>query len=129
MPEPSTTTGGVVSDAPTHSLCEQELELRDLAVEVIEKLSTETDRKVRPYRHYSGKYMFGRECVALIHDGELSPVNVGVKLARLVMELERDPGTTEDLIDRFSHSQSDRLGLSQLIYFPHINDPGMEVNS
>lgn len=83
-------------------------------------------------RSYSGRGMYGQECLGITCD---NPVETLVSIMELVYELSvYNDGDNEpqflDYTSLFMSGRTDSMGLSSIIYFPNIKWPeGLELTN
>lgn len=69
-------------------------------------------------RSYSGRFMYGSQCIAFALDG-IEPVQF---IAEFICALaQEDVQFTQDLVDQ--SIQWDNLGLGAVVYFPRVHFP------
>lgn len=69
-------------------------------------------------RSYSGRSMYGKECVGVTTDD--SAVDVLINCLGVAVEPER----IDDICDLFRHYNEDSMGRSSIIYFPRVEWEG-----
>lgn len=78
-------------------------------------------------RSYSGRGMYGRQCVGVVIDG-MSLFTFGIEVAREWLNRSDDPCEIEDLADL--EAREDSMGLGTIIYFPKLKWPeGMDSDA
>lgn len=73
-----------------------------------------------PTRSYSGRSMYGKECLAFTLDSGQSPMAaVADIMAYAAEDIEGD--TVEHCRAAFEKARSDSMGHGMVIYFPHLD--------
>ena len=70
---------------------------------------------------YSGRFMYGAECVAIRTD------HLYRDIAAIAVTLSAREVDGNEIIDLFGGLRSDQLGLSTIAYFPHVAWPVEQV--
>lgn len=70
------------------------------------------------YGHYSGRGMYGSQCVGISHNG--SEFGLAMKLARHLVDHCEDEDDAIDAMELLEHASHDQLGLGTITYFPHL---------
>lgn len=74
------------------------------------------------FRSYSGRGMYGKECLAVTtdqFDGD-NPVATVVEIVQLMLDDVTCNSDRNDILDDLRRSYMDSMGRSNVIYFPHI---------
>lgn len=81
-------------------------------------------------RSYSGRAMYGRSCVGVEIDGNVSASAIGARMALAILAEHDDVFEAESEIERLSTAlegeSSDSLGLGTIVYWPRIEWPDGE---
>lgn len=84
----------------------------------IEKFKEILDREFETYS-YSGRAMYGKECLAFTISRSASEAGVVAAIMRDYTD-EFGDATLEDLVVFFERSKTDSIGLDTVMYFPSI---------
>ncbi len=103
----------------------------ELFIEVAGQVAEGSEGTIRLHRHYSGRGMFGEQCLGITVDREISEVGLGAKLILEYMvahseaeDLDYDATPDEnEILDILERSCTDSMGLGTIVYFPGIPDP------
>lgn len=105
-----------------------------MKVDVAEVVELMEDAGLEP-RNYSGRAMYGKQCVALEADRGVSAVTPVVELLQTAAEYWLNEPTDEDERDRgwkkflelcaaLKGAREDAMGLGGVVYWPHLAWPG-----
>lgn len=77
-------------------------------------------------RSYSGRAMYGRDCVGVVVPHDVSSFQLGAAIARALLEGDPDEGArdVEDLADL--RVCEDNMGRDTIVYFPRVEWPAGE---
>jgi hypothetical protein len=70
-------------------------------------------------RSYSGRFMYGDQCVGVTLGGENLGTLVG-DLIHTIMDRTDDESALRDLADRLSNVRTDSMGRGIVVYFPGV---------
>lgn len=73
-------------------------------------------------RHYSGRAMYGRECVGFEIHGDVSVIAAVSRIVHISMANLGVTKDTETIVRAFEGAKYDSLGLNTIIYFPLVED-------
>ncbi len=85
-------------------------------------------------RKYSGRGMYGKECVGIITPSLAKfMAHVMQSLQYKLDSLEFDPDSTDEVVGNlaqaFKHMRTDSMGLDTIVYFPNMEFVGEEFSN
>lgn len=84
-------------------------------IEAIKMFCDENTEKYSIYENYSGRFMFGRECIGIVVSNGHSYMDMTVKLISYLKNYG-----IEDVENIMENVSVDEFGLNKIVYFPKI---------
>ena len=99
-------------------------EFPELFLELLECVAYDAYGPIRVHRHYSGRAMYGDECLGVTINRDITQVELGAKLMKKAMDIpNRPPRFIDDLLNALENARTDSMGLGTIVYFPGVSDP------